>query len=40
METDYSKITRLDFEDTVRRYAVFKLLGRAEQEAETDGEIG
>lgn len=27
METDYSKITRADFERTVRNYAIFKLLG-------------
>ena len=29
METDYSTITRKDFEDVVRRYAVFRLLGGA-----------
>ncbi len=27
METDYSKITRQDFEKTVRNYAIFRLLG-------------
>nr|WP_281171098.1 N-6 DNA methylase [Alicyclobacillus contaminans] len=27
METDYSKLTKADFEDTVKKYAMFKLLG-------------
>lgn len=33
METDYSKITTADFEESVRRYAIFKLLAR---DAETE----
>lgn len=28
METDYSKITQADFEDTVRSYAIFKLINQ------------
>jgi type I restriction enzyme M protein len=40
METDYSKITQRDFEETVRRYAVFRLLGFTNDEGEPDGKIG
>jgi len=38
METDYSKITKADFERTVRDYAIFKLLGITAPEA-SDEEI-
>lgn len=34
METDYSKISREDFEKTVRNYAIFRLLGSQNEEAE------
>ncbi len=35
METDYSKLTQVDFERVVRNYAIYRLLGN---EAVTDGE--
>jgi type I restriction-modification system DNA methylase subunit len=38
METDYSRITREDFEQTVRNYAVFKLLGAGAQAGIADEE--
>ncbi len=34
METDYSKLTHLNFESVVKDYAIFKLLGRASGEKE------
>lgn len=38
METDYSKITQEDFERTVRNYAIFKMLGKKSEAAETKEE--
>ena len=38
METDYTKITREDFEDAVRNYAVFKLLGARARPEDVDEE--
>jgi len=38
METDYEKITRADFERTVRNYAIFRLLGAEISEANELGE--
>ena len=29
METDYSKLTKKDFEEVVKNYAIFKLLSKA-----------
>lgn len=40
MDTDYSKLSRKDFEKTVRDFAVFKLVGLQEQEQERAGENG
>jgi hypothetical protein len=39
METDYSIITREDFERAVRSYAVFKLLGAGAQQGGSDEEV-
>lgn len=36
METDYSQITQKDFEQVVKNYAVFKLLGASTSEADID----
>ena len=46
METDYSALTRADFERTVRNFAIFRLLGAtphddpSDEEGPDDGAIG
>jgi 16S rRNA G966 N2-methylase RsmD len=38
METDYSNLSMDDFEDVVRRYAVFKLVGAQARQLDEDGD--